>query len=97
MAADPLLAVCLEAAVPLWIGRLARDGYPTPETIERCRAWTEELCGPGGEDLLFRSKKPGQTAERFNDLAYVLAVMAFCPGGITFLGRHWEYVIPPLP
>lgn len=84
---DALLAVALAAAVPIWQARLRKDGGPTDETWERCRAFAEKLVGPGGEDLRFREKR---TREMFNDLAYTLAVMSFAPGGVKFLGKHWE-------
>lgn len=84
-----LLRDLLAIAVPVWQARLKRDGGPTDETWESCRKWTDEMIGPGGEDLLFRGKR---TAELFNDLAYAIAVMSFAPGGVRFLGYHWETV-----
>ena len=84
---EALLSVCLEAAVPIWQARLAKDCGPTAETWQRCRDWVDDLIGPGGEDLLFRGKK---TAGLFNDLAYCIAVMSFAPGGITLFGTHWK-------
>lgn len=46
-----------------------------------------------GDSLMFPSKK-GRTAEAFNKLARGLAVAAFQPGGVTFLGQHWEVPAP---
>lgn len=82
-----LLTVCLEASVPIWQARLAKDGGPTDDTWERCRDWVDDLIVPGGEDLLFKGKR---TRELFNDLAYCVAVMSFAPGGVRLFGRHWE-------
>lgn len=41
-------------------------------------------------DLLYRSKKKGETAAMFNGLAFTLAVMAYFPGGVSFAGLHFE-------
>lgn len=35
-------------------------------------------------------KIPGKTREAFSDLAMALAIMSFAPGGVRFLGMHWE-------
>jgi hypothetical protein len=35
-------------------------------------------------------RMPGKTKEAFCDLALALAIMSFAPGGVRFLGMHWE-------
>lgn len=44
-----------------------------------------------GDALLYRI--PGQTARAVSALVEGLATMAFCPGGVTFMGLHFE--VPP--
>jgi len=43
-----------------------------------------------GDLVLYRSKRPGVTAEAFNRLAEGLACLAFQPGGVTAFGLHFE-------
>lgn len=83
------LSIALSAAVPLWIAEIRRKGGPDAEDMEACRRFSDELAEHG--DLLqYRGGRPGQTADLFNNFAYCLAVMSFCPGGVRFAGNHWE-------
>lgn len=79
-----LLRISLQAAVPLWIADM-RDWEPE----RRVRAARD--CAPTvaahGDDLQFGGK---HAAEAFNKLALGLACCAYQPGGITFLGDHYE-------
>lgn len=84
-----LLATALSAAVPLRILELCRRGGPTDEDLTRVQAYQEDL-STHGEDLFFRSNKPGGSAERFNQTADAIAVLAFCPGGIHIFGAHYD-------
>lgn len=83
--ANPALEL-LEVAVPLRITELR-----VLSDSER-----QELAGQAGQyiachgdDLMFRSKK-GNSAKAFSQLATGLAALAFCPGGVSFAGMHWE-------
>jgi hypothetical protein len=89
-----LLTTCLQAAVPLRILEYRGRGGPGPEDVERARRAARTVAEKG-DILMFRGAKPGQTAEVFNALADGLAVLAFCPGGVKFLGQHWEADRPP--
>jgi hypothetical protein len=84
-----LLSMALSAAVPLRILELCRRGGPTDEDLTRVQAYQEDLSAHG-EDLFFRSSKPGGSANRFNQTADAIAVLAFCPGGITIFGAHYD-------
>jgi hypothetical protein len=84
-----LLKTALSAAVPLRIQELLQRGGPDADDIRQARAFANEL-GAHGDDLLFRSKKKGRSAAIFNKLARVLAVLAFCPGGVKLCGEHWQ-------
>lgn len=82
-----LLRVSLAVAVPLW--------------IEEMRSWPEELrlktardaaqvVAKKGDIIQFRSKKKGETAAAFNELAKGLAAASFVPDGVKFLGLHFD-------
>lgn len=84
-----LLSIALSAAVPLRMLELCRRGGPTAEDLARVQSYQNDLRAHG-EDLFFQSKKSDATAERFNQTADAIAVLAFCPGGITIFGAHYD-------
>ena len=87
LAENPLLIIALEAAVPLWIHKM-RD-WP----FDRIQARAQELGGviaSTSDNVLYKSKKAGKTAEAFNALAEGLACLAFVPGGVRAFGLHFE-------
>jgi hypothetical protein len=79
-----LLRISLQAAVALWIEQ-ARDWTPE-RRVEEARAGAPAIAAHG-DDLQFGGK---HCAETFNALARGLACCAYQPGGVTFLGDHWE-------
>lgn len=86
-----LMQATLGVAVPLWAELIKEQrGGPDETDREIIKEFGDVIAGPGGEDLLFRSKVPGQTATLFNKLAYSIAVLSFQPGGITIFGLHFE-------
>jgi hypothetical protein len=80
-----MLATRLDAAVPLWIEQFRN--LPDDEwqwmISEINKDFPEKM-----EYVIHR--KEGRTAEAFNDLARAVALLSFCPGGVTCFGRHWE-------
>lgn len=82
------LPIALSAAVPLRIHELRRRGGPSPADFDEARAFGAEL-GERGDVLLYRGK-PGESAELFNKLSHAIAVLAFCPGGVTVFGEKYE-------
>lgn len=84
-----LLATALEVAVPLCIHNLQCRGGVTEDILEQARKTSWELAGHG-DNLLYRGKKRGETARLFQQVAEAIAVLAFCPGGITIFGLHFE-------
>lgn len=46
--------------------------------------------------VLYRSKKPGETAKAFNTLAEGLAVLSFLKGGVRVFGLHFEATHPDM-
>ena len=86
---DDLLRIALSAAVPLRIMALHARGGPSDFDVRMAREGSQ-LIGEKGDLLMFRGGKLGETAQVFTVLVESLAVLAFCPGGVTFLGEHWD-------
>ena len=86
---DHPLPIALSAAVPLWIMEIEACGGPTVEDLISSRAFAETL-GERGDILQFRGGKPGETAKLFSQAARAIAILSFCPGGVTLFGEHWE-------
>jgi len=82
------LTTMLGVAVPLIIADLAAGGGPTDADLEAARAFGPDLAARG--DVLLYGGKPGEAGELANRLAHAVAVLAFCPGGVTVFGEHWE-------
>lgn len=82
-----LLYTSLQCAVPLWVFEL--QGRSWEYIVERASCCAQEVA-ERGDLLMFRGKKPGQTAAVFNRLAEGVACLSFCPGGITVFGVHYE-------
>jgi hypothetical protein len=83
MSAD-LLRVTLQAAVPLWMH--AVRSWSFERRIQEA-AKCADVIAAHGDDLMFGGK---HTADAFNKLALGIACAAYQPGGITFMGEHWE-------
>lgn len=86
-----LLQVSLATAVPLHIAELR--GRSTEDLLRIAQESATEVASHG-DVVLYRSKKKGATASAFNALARGLAVLAFAPGGVTFMEMHWEVAGP---
>lgn len=98
-----MLCISLSIAVPLWI-EVVREMDPEQraEVAAECgvivnygSAESDPVRGRGGsgpERMTngMQPKQPGDIARIFNATALGLAVQAFAPGGVTFLGQHWE-------
>lgn len=79
-----VLRTTLQVAVPLRIQEVA--AWSWRRRIDEARACADVVAAHG-DDLLFGGR---HTADAFNKLALGLACMAYVPGGVTFLGDHWE-------
>ena len=77
--------IALSASVPLRIMELQARGGPDESDYRRARE-ASDIIGSQADVMLFRGGKPGQAADCFNATAFGLAVLAFCPGGVTFMG-----------
>jgi len=78
------LQLCLSGAVPLIIQEYAL-GH---RILNMDRPDLTEQIAAHGDSLMYLSK--GATAKTFNALAEAVAIMAFCPDGVTFLGQCFE-------
>lgn len=88
---DDLLIVSLLVSVPLLIVELRR--MPAEARRVTCASWTlaSTIVVKFLGDLLQEpGSRTGQVAEVYNVLAHGLAASAFQPGGVTYLGHHWE-------
>jgi hypothetical protein len=83
------LSIALSVAVPLHIIKLKERGGPDEADLKKAREFNKDL-SERGDVLLFGSKKKGEAASLFNGLARSIAVLSFCPGGVTLFGSHWE-------
>lgn len=78
----------LVLAVPQWIEKLRHKSFADFEN--RRQAILESVCYKG-DLLLYGSKKKGETAQLFNDLAEGLAWLALiAKGGVMFGELHWD-------
>ena len=81
-------------AVALRIARYAANGGPTEEDVRRAALAAESALERDGEYLLCVRGPDGKTAEAFNRVADVVAVLAFRPDGVDFWGTHHEGATP---
>lgn len=87
MSNEVLLKLTLEVAVPLWIDKLQKQLWS--EVMVR-KDEAAQTVAEKGDIILYKSKKPGQTAKAFNALAEGVAILAFAPGGVKVFGLHFE-------
>ncbi len=84
---DSLLLDTLQVAVPLWVQRLRNYNWAH---IEKRGKECAQHIAEHGDNILYLSKQPGATADAFNRLAEGIACLSFAPGGVKFMGVHWE-------
>jgi hypothetical protein len=97
-----MLATALSVAVPLWIEVVRlMDPEQRVEVAAECSAIiaSGEKCDAtrgrhGAGPALLAHGMPGRTRDVFNATALGLAVLAFAPGGVDYLGIHWEATTP---
>lgn len=86
---NDLLPMLLALSVEQRINEILGRGGIHDRDFKRIQGYGD-IIAEHGDDLLYKSKKPGETARYFNQLADAISVMAFQPGGITFFGEHYE-------
>ncbi|WP_046468670.1 hypothetical protein [Allosalinactinospora lopnorensis] len=86
--ADPprnlaVLVTTLHMAVPIAMRKIAGlTDHERRELAGQSAAWVAEH----GDDLLYGGR---HCAAAYTMLARGLAALAFTPGGVTFVGKHW--------
>lgn len=88
MSNDALLLMHLELCVPLRIDDYCSKGGPSDLDYERIRAEYPQYLGSHGDAVLYREKNT--TSRAVTVLVDGLAVLSFCPGGVTMFGMHFE-------
>jgi hypothetical protein len=83
----PLLRTHLELCVPLVIHEFVVGQRP----LSFSRPDLAETIAAEGDAILYRT--PGRTARAVSALVEAVAILAFCPGGVDFMGLHFE--VPP--
>jgi hypothetical protein len=91
MDAGDLLKTMLPMAVTMNIMDFKRRSW---EEIQAFATEASQYIGEHGDNLLFKSKKKGETAMAFNMLAKGIAALSFAPGGVTTFGMHFESTHP---
>jgi predicted secreted protein len=49
----------------------------------------DNIIEQAGENILYKSDKPGVTSEAFNAMCQAIALLSFVPGGVHIFGRHF--------
>lgn len=81
-----LAQLTLAAGVPIEIDHLRASGGPNDYQIEAAQKFIEQQAL--GEAILYCEK--GQTADQMRILCEICAILAYCPGGVTVMGLHFE-------
>mgnify|MGYP001611822850 CR=1 FL=1 len=94
-----LLRAALGASVPLYAAEYKNaldDGTCSVDSLlARCRVYAQVIAEKG-DNILYRSRKRGETADAFNALAKALAILSIVAvGGVRFLGERWEFPWSP--
>ncbi len=93
-----LMRLHVETCVPLMVYEILRSGGIDERHLARAKEHGQAIA-EHGDALLYREgttrNKEGQinnigTAEMVNKLVEGLAILSFCPGGVTFLGLHFD-------
>jgi hypothetical protein len=82
-----LIQAHLEATVPAVIWEIEERGGITEADYERVRAYAIYI-GSHGDAILYHVK--GQTGPAMSKLVESIAVLSYCPGGITTFGLHFD-------
>jgi hypothetical protein len=89
MSTDALLRATLQLAVPLHVMELQRLPF---SQILALAPELSQVVAEKGDVIQFREK--GKSAAAFNALAKAIAVLSFFPGGVRFLGDHYQNTHP---
>lgn len=81
-----LIRLTLASAVEIELAHLRRTGGPTEYAMDAAHEFIahQRL----GEAILYATKN--ETREQMRVLCEITAILAFCPGGVTLFGLHFE-------
>lgn len=82
---EELLKLHISMVVPLMVRGIIESGGLTDAHIKEAQKHAETVATKG-DLILYRGKRRGESAGVIHALCYCLAVGAFIPGGITFMG-----------
>jgi hypothetical protein len=82
--AQELIMIHLSAVVPQLIRELEAQGGVQDWQLERIQGHTHH------KDEALQYYVKGESSRAIHELCEVLAVLAFSPGGVNFLGEHFE-------
>lgn len=86
---EELFLLTIQTAVPLNIAQIRAKGGPNDMQWDWAREFADEL-GERGDILQFGGERKGEAATMMNRFTYALAILAFAPGGVNFVGLHFE-------
>lgn len=84
-----LMRLSLEVGVFLRMHEIKKRNGPSDFDFKRACQFGSVLATKG-DVLQYGSKKKGEAADLMAGLIDAVAILAFLPGGIDFLGLHWE-------
>lgn len=82
-----LLVTSLEVAVPLWVQQLRQRPW---SELQARASRAMQMIAEHGDNILYKARRPGETAAAFNALAEAVAILSFSPGGVKLFGQHWQ-------
>jgi len=85
---DSMLALMLEAAVPLQFIELGLPGALDQRLAEI--GDINQIIAEKSEALMAQSGTKGEVADAFNAIAKGIAVLSCTPGGVDLFERRWE-------
>ena len=86
----------LQGLLPLAVAKVVELTRPEEWSVRMDRLrlirqrWAAEGRESFDEHLFYRGPKGSETKRAFVDLAVMLAVFGFLPGGVRAFGLHWE-------
>lgn len=94
-----LLSDSLEVAILLEVPKLHKQSLDDLyEEFESIKEEVVELLTSKGDILMYGSKKKGEVANIFKEVAHGVALMAvIVPGGVEVFGQRFEHPHPELP
>ena len=87
------LSIALSAAVLLRIEDFKQVSW---RELDARRPYLLQMIANHGDDILYRSKRVGDSAKAFNALVEAIAILSFMPGGVKIFGTHWQSQHPEL-